>query len=167
MEYCHTSLETKKGVVIKHFTDKHQTLVVDLHSRKRYTVSDWLGCGVEKIHSGWLIWLWWWKDTQWVSDWVGDDEKIHCEWLIWLGWWKDTHWVIDWVGVMKHALWMSDFWGEKFTVENVLSFTFFFAVLNILLYLTDRCNVLMDDQYFFEKKKMKRWRKCLPFVCIV
>jgi hypothetical protein len=39
VEYCHTSLETKKGVVIKHFTDKHQTLVVDLISRKRYTVS--------------------------------------------------------------------------------------------------------------------------------
>ncbi|KAK7112606.1 zinc finger ZZ-type and EF-hand domain-containing protein 1-like isoform X2 [Littorina saxatilis] len=40
VEYCHTSLETKKGVVIKHFTDKHQTLVVDLHSRKRHTVKD-------------------------------------------------------------------------------------------------------------------------------
>ncbi|KAL8625230.1 hypothetical protein ACOMHN_029988 [Nucella lapillus] len=40
VEYCHTSLETKKGVVIKHFTDKHQCLVVDLHSRKRYTVKD-------------------------------------------------------------------------------------------------------------------------------
>ncbi|KAK7482310.1 hypothetical protein BaRGS_00026438, partial [Batillaria attramentaria] len=40
VEYCHTSLETKKGVVIKHFPDKHQTLVVDLHSRKRYTIKD-------------------------------------------------------------------------------------------------------------------------------
>ncbi|XP_076459760.1 zinc finger ZZ-type and EF-hand domain-containing protein 1-like isoform X2 [Babylonia areolata] len=40
VQYCHTSLETKKGVVIKHFTDKHQCLVVDLHSRKRYTVKD-------------------------------------------------------------------------------------------------------------------------------
>ena len=59
VEYCHTSLETKKGVVIKHFTDKHQTLVVDLHSRKRYTVSDRLCARVceERWGQWWGCWV--------------------------------------------------------------------------------------------------------------
>ena len=39
VKYSELGLEVKDGVVLKHFPDKHQTLVVDLKSRKRHTVS--------------------------------------------------------------------------------------------------------------------------------
>ncbi|RUS90799.1 hypothetical protein EGW08_001418 [Elysia chlorotica] len=40
VDYTYTSLESQSGVVLKHFPDKCQTLVVDLKTRKRHTVKD-------------------------------------------------------------------------------------------------------------------------------
>ncbi|PVD39043.1 hypothetical protein C0Q70_01670 [Pomacea canaliculata] len=56
VEYSRTTLETKKGVVIKHFPDKHLSLIVDRRTRKRYTVKDsFISCQNEVIEI--------WEDT--------------------------------------------------------------------------------------------------------
>ena len=39
VQYSELSLEFKDGMVLKHFPDKHETLIVDLKSRKKHTVS--------------------------------------------------------------------------------------------------------------------------------
>ncbi|KAL3875978.1 hypothetical protein ACJMK2_033871 [Sinanodonta woodiana] len=40
VHYNHTGVESKDGVVLKHYPDKHQTLVADVKTRKRHTVLD-------------------------------------------------------------------------------------------------------------------------------
>ncbi|BFZ03746.1 hypothetical protein BsWGS_06784 [Bradybaena similaris] len=40
VDYSYTSLDNQPGVVLRHFADKYQTLVVDLKTRKRHTVKD-------------------------------------------------------------------------------------------------------------------------------
>ncbi|XP_041364980.1 zinc finger ZZ-type and EF-hand domain-containing protein 1-like [Gigantopelta aegis] len=40
VQYFHRTLETKTGVVMKHFPDKYITLVVDVCTRKRLTIKD-------------------------------------------------------------------------------------------------------------------------------
>ncbi|GFS06647.1 zinc finger ZZ-type and EF-hand domain-containing protein 1-like, partial [Elysia marginata] len=40
VDYTYTSLESQSGVVLKHFPDKCQTLVIDLKTRKRHIVKD-------------------------------------------------------------------------------------------------------------------------------
>ncbi|XP_059146557.1 zinc finger ZZ-type and EF-hand domain-containing protein 1-like isoform X2 [Physella acuta] len=40
VDYNCTSIETQSGVVLKHFPDKYQALIVDLKSRKRHTIRD-------------------------------------------------------------------------------------------------------------------------------
>ncbi|XP_055877134.1 zinc finger ZZ-type and EF-hand domain-containing protein 1-like isoform X1 [Biomphalaria glabrata] len=40
VDYNYTSLDNQSGVVLKHFPDKYQTLLVDLKTRKRHTVKD-------------------------------------------------------------------------------------------------------------------------------
>ena len=39
VKYLSHGTEMKRGVVLKHFPDKNQTLVVDMMSRRRCTVS--------------------------------------------------------------------------------------------------------------------------------
>ncbi|KAH9489895.1 Zinc finger ZZ-type and EF-hand domain-containing protein 1 [Bulinus truncatus] len=40
VDYSYTSLDNQSGVVLKHFPDKYQTLLVDLKTRKRHTIKD-------------------------------------------------------------------------------------------------------------------------------
>lgn len=36
----YTGMERKTGVVLKHFPDENQTLIIEIKTRKRHTVSD-------------------------------------------------------------------------------------------------------------------------------
>lgn len=40
VQYNHMDMEKKKGVVLKHYPDKYQTLIIDIKTRKRHTVQD-------------------------------------------------------------------------------------------------------------------------------
>ncbi|KAK3091739.1 hypothetical protein FSP39_022268 [Pinctada imbricata] len=40
VQFNHTSMDRKTGVVLKHYPDRYQTLIVEIKTRKRYTIQD-------------------------------------------------------------------------------------------------------------------------------